>query len=400
MRIAVVNNFFPPRTSGSAHLSEALAHELARRGHEILVITAQFGDAVAEENRRGYRVVRLPAWYLPKTALSFNFDISFVTSPRNLRRVFQLLDQFQPDIIHQHGQLFDLTFITSVYARRRSVPTVLSVHTRLEHPTRLANALFRVADALVVRPWIKISQPHVIAMDRLMSEYIDTRYGVAPERVVAIPVGIDADRFVGSPTRDVRADLGISDAPMILSIGHIIPVRSRVTLVEAMPAVLLRFPDAAFVVVGRTYTTTFIDRARQLGVSDNLIVVGEVPSSDIPSFVAAADIEAHDLDGGGCGTANLEVMAAGVPTVVAVRPDNFLDIELRSGENIVLVPPSDSVSLGEAIIAVLSNPEGAERIGAGQRALIRSDFTLDVVTTQYEALFAELVDGVNTSRQS
>ena len=88
VRIAVVNNFFPPRTGGSAHLSEALARELAKRGHDVLVITAQFGDAPAKRTQHGYRVVRLPAWYLPKTTLTFNFDINFVTTPRNVRRVF------------------------------------------------------------------------------------------------------------------------------------------------------------------------------------------------------------------------------------------------------------------------------------------------------------------------
>lgn len=392
MRIAVVNNFFPPRTGGSAHLSEALAHELALRGHDVLVITAQFGNAPVEEDRRGYHVVRLPAWYLPKTALTFNFDINFVTTPRNVRRVFQILDRFRPDVIHQHGQLFDLTFITSVYARRRGVPAVLSVHTRLEHPNSVANAVFRFADTLVVRPFIAMSRPHVIAMDRLMERYISRRYGVPDDRTVGIPVGIDPQRFEGTPTRDVRADLEIGDAPMILSIGHVIPVRSRVTLVEAMPTILGAFPDAKIVVVGRTYTTTFLDRAKELGVEDSLIVVGEVPSSDIPNFVAVADIEAHDVDGAGCGTANLEVMAAGVPTVVAVRHDNFLGIELQTGRNIVLVPPTDPVALGRAINAVLGDSAGAARIGVGQQALVRSAFTLDVVTSQHEKLFAELVE--------
>jgi 1,2-diacylglycerol 3-alpha-glucosyltransferase len=155
--------------------------------------------------------------------------------------------------------------------------------------------------------------------------------------------------------------------------------------------VLAAYPDAAFVVVGKTYTETFVQRAEELGVTDNLHIVGEVPSSEIPNFVAAADIEAHDLDGGGCGTANLEVMAAGVPTIVAVRPDNFLGIELRTGENIVLVPPSDPVAVGRAIVAVLSDPAGAKRIGSGQRQLIDEHFTLDVVASRHEQLFEELV---------
>lgn len=187
---------------------------------------------------------------------------------------------------------------------------------------------------------------------------------------------------------------------MILSIGHVIPIRSRITLVEAMPAVLKTFPNAVFVVVGRTYTDTFIERARSLGVSKSLIVTGEVPSVDIPNFVAAADIEAHDLDGEGCGTANLEVMAAGVPTIVAVRRDNFLGIDLRTGQNIVLVPPSDPGSLARAVVAILDDPEGAGRIGAGQRALIDSDFTLDVVAGRHEDLFLEIVGDTAAGVQS
>ncbi len=393
MRIAVCNNFFPPRTGGSAHLSEALARELVARGHEVLVITGSFRDAPAEEFVHGYRVVRLPAWYLPKTMLSFNFDINFVTTPRNVRRVFALLDEFQPDLIHQHGQLFDLTFVSSAYAARRGVPVVLSVHSRLEHPNALADIVFRIGDAVLVRTFVRLPRPHVIAMDRLMERYIQQRYGIPKERIVGIPVGIDPERFERPVTADVRREHGIGDAPMILSIGHVSPFRSRMTLVEAMPRVLEDYPDARFVVVGRTYTTSFIDRAVELGVRENLIVVGEVPSADIPNYVAAADIEAHDLDGAGCGTANLEVMAAGVPTIVAVRPDNFLGIELRTGSNIVLVPPTDPDALGQAIVAVLADPAGAARIAEGQKELIRSAFTMDVVATQHEELFRMLVDG-------
>ena len=391
MRIAVLNNFFPPRTGGSAHLSDALAREMAKRGHEVLVITAEFGNAPPEEQRDGIRIVRLPARYLPKSKLSFNFDINFVASLRNVRRVFRLLDEFTPDVIHQHGQLFDLTFISSVYARRRGVPVILSVHTRLEHPSAIANVAFWIGDAVVVRPFISLSRPSVVAMDTLMASYIERRYGVPRERMVGIPVGIDPDRFARAPSREIRTELGIGRSPMILSIGHVIPVRSRETLVEAMPMVLSAYPDAAFVVVGRTYTQTFVERAAALGVEGNLHVTGEVPSSELPDFVAAADIEAHDLDGHGCGTANLEVMAAGIPTIVAVRSDNFLDIDLQTGRNIVLVPPTDPEALARAIVALLADPVGAKRIGVGQQELIRKHFTLDTVATQHEKLFLSVI---------
>ena len=62
-----MNNFFPPRVGGSSHLSDALARGYARSGHEVLVLTAAYGDAPAEEERDGLRIVRLPAYTLPES---------------------------------------------------------------------------------------------------------------------------------------------------------------------------------------------------------------------------------------------------------------------------------------------------------------------------------------------
>ena len=58
-------------------------------------------------------------------------------------------------------------------------------------------------------------------------------------------------------------------------------------------------------------------------MTDALVVAGEVPKEDVPSFFAAADLVAHDLNGGGCGTASLEAMAAGRATISTVRETNF-----------------------------------------------------------------------------
>ncbi len=116
MRIAVTNNFFPPRVGGSSHLTDSLAREYRAAGHEVLVITAEYGDAPAEESRDGIRIVRLPARHLPKLGTSVDFDITFTFGVRNLRRVFALLDEFRPDVIHQNGQFLDLSWLTAVYA--------------------------------------------------------------------------------------------------------------------------------------------------------------------------------------------------------------------------------------------------------------------------------------------
>ena len=77
MRIAVVNNFFPPRVGGSAHMAASLAAQFAAAGHEVLAVTAAYDEAPAEEERDGYRVVRFPAVKMPQIGLSIDFDMSF-----------------------------------------------------------------------------------------------------------------------------------------------------------------------------------------------------------------------------------------------------------------------------------------------------------------------------------
>jgi len=391
MRIAVVNNFFPPRVGGSAHLSQALAKHFSASGHDVVVITGSYGGAPSREQADGYVIVRLPGWTLPKTKLAFNFDINFVSTPRNFKRLWQLLDEFRPDVIHQHGQFFDLTFLTSLYARRRRVPTVLSVHTRLEHTSRVANLVFSALDYTVVRAFIALGRPHVVAMDKLMRRYILHRYGVPEDRIAPIPVGIEVATMSSPVLRDVRRELELEERPIILSLGHVIPIRNRLALVEALPEVLRRHSDAVLLVVGTVYDARFLDRASELGVLEHVRTVGALPKDEISAFLAAADVDAHDLSGYGLGTANLEAMAAGVPVIAAVDEDNFPGISLRSWENVILVARDDPNAIAKAIDRVLTDAPARERLIKGQRTLVAEHFTLDRVAAAYLRVFGKVI---------
>ena len=391
MRILVVNNFYPPRVGGSAHLADALARGYARAGHEVLVVTAMYKDAPAEEELEPrLRVVRLPSASVPETRLSVSFDLAFTLRPSLRRRLRELLDAFGPEVVHQHGQFFDLTWATAAYARRRGIPALLSVHTRLENPKAHYHGIFRWLDALVVAPILRLYKPRIVVMDIQMDHYITKRYRGGYAGLDYIPVGVDPDRMAGGDGEVVRTRHGLGDAPLILTLGHVIPLRDRVWLVEALPAVLDELPDTRLVVVGHVYYDLFMQRARELGVDHAVLSIGAVPSSDVPDYLAAADVECHDLQGYGMGTATLESMAAGVPVVVAVRPDNFPGIDLVSGENCVLVPQGDVDAIADAVTKLLRNPADRARIGESGRSLVQRHFAMDVVLGQHLAVLRSL----------
>ena len=397
MRVAVVNSFFPPRAGGSAHMSDALAKQVAAAGHEVLLITAAYRDAPDDEERDGFRIIRLPSAALT-SKLAFNYDLLFTASPRNARRLFKILDDFRPDVVHEHGQFFDLTWMSTLWARRRRVPRVLTVHTILRSPFKWHDALMAVADYTLVRPFVRIGDPYVVAVDVFVQEYVAQRYGIHGDHLVDIPVGIEADRFLTTDGRAIREKLGIGERPMVLSVGHVIPLRDRLALVEAMPNLLRAVPDLVVVVVGKIYDDRFLQRAKELGVDHALIAVGEVTKDEVPQYAAAADVEGHDLQGIGFGTASLEMLAAGVPVVSVVRADNYPTAHFVDGEHLVLAESSDPDVLAPAILRLIDDPELRKRLAVGGRRLIEEEFTVEMVAARYIELYEHAIEARRAAR--
>jgi glycosyltransferase involved in cell wall biosynthesis len=390
-----VNNFFPPRVGGSAHIADTLAQHYHKSGHEVLVITTAYKGAPEEEHRNGARVVRVKSWTLPESDISFNFDITFGLRWGNRKRIFRLLDEFRPDVIHQHGQFFDLTWQSGWWARLRRIPTLLTLHTRLQSPMRLPHLMFRTLDAAVVRPILAYLRPNkVIAIDATFLDYIKARYRMGGDRIESVAVGVELDRFHHLDrqleSKELRERFNLGDGPVIASLGHVIPVRDRVYLIEALPSVLAAHPDTKVLVVGGVYYQRFIERARELGVTNALVCTGALPKADIPGVLAGADMEIHDLQGFGVGIASLEAMAAGTPTVLAERPDYFPHAPLVDGENALLVPINNTTALAAAINKLIDDPGFARKIGEGGRQHVFANFNMPDIGDRNLEILTEL----------
>jgi glycosyltransferase involved in cell wall biosynthesis len=277
-----------------------------------------------------------------------------------------------------------------VYARRRGLPVLLTIHTLLISDNKAYGSVFRALDAMLVKPVLRYIRPRYVILDKLGVDYCVERYDTSDENSEYFPIAVDTGHFAKPVTKDVRAELEVGEAPLIVSLGHVIPLRNRLPLVEALPAVVAKHPDVRVVVVGRVYHDAFLKRAEELGVADRLIVTGAVPKEDVPAYFAAADIVTHDLNGG-CGTASLEAMLSGTATIASVTEDNYPGIELRNGENILLVRPDDAEAVAETVLGLLDDPAARATIAARESAMVRANFGLDVVAEEHLRVFTKLV---------
>jgi len=390
MRIAVVNSFFPPRTTGSAHFSLDVAREYVRQGHEVLVLTTRVQGAPEDEVHDGVRVVRLPATSLTPGALAFNYALPFVTRPGAIRRVRRLLRGFRPDVVHQNGQFFDLTFATTWVAWRMGVPRVLTVHTPLVHTNRWLRVLIAAVDRTVLRALNAPGRPLVVGVDRATCEMAQRRYHPRRGPVRFVPATLRVDGFGTGDGAAVRDRHRLGDAPVILSFGHVIPIRSRVPLIRALPMIVAEVPDVRVLVVGEVYDDEFLRVADELGVRDHVLLAGRVPHDEVPDHLAAATVDSHDLGIHGLGITTLEVMAARVPIVAAVRRDVFPGIDLDEWPELQILERPDPEAIASAICALLRSPELRARVAERQWEFVNRHFRAEAVAARYLDSFGEL----------
>lgn len=388
MRIAVVNNFFFPRVGGSAIISQKLAELYQEEGHEVIVITGKYNGAVAN-NIGSLKIFRIPSWTLPKTKFSFNFDINFCLVPGNSRRVRKILAEFQPDIIHSHGQFLDLSWKSLRWSRLNSVPNVLTLHTRLFSPNQMIDLVFLLLDKFLVSNILRRNKPSaVICIDNFFIKYVKARYKYLTPRIQSIPIGIDLGMFLtGSPKT-----LPVEKSPEIISIGHIIAVRNRKTLLESLSLLKSRFPDIKLKICGNDYLVPdTINLTRRLGLEEKVTFLGAVPHDSLPVLLAESDLEIHDTHGSGFNLSTIEAMASGVPTIVSSPVDYYPHARLEDGVNTILMNPEDAFDLANKIEKLMTDPQLYQRISQGGREFAKKNFDISNISRKYLDLFHHLM---------
>jgi 1,2-diacylglycerol 3-alpha-glucosyltransferase len=391
VRILVVNSFFPPRTTGSAHFSLDVAREYVRQGHEVWAVSSSVLGAPEREELDDVHVVRLRARSVTPGNLAFNYTLPFVALPGVMRRVKRLFDEVRPDVVHQNGQFFDLTFLTTWVAWRRKIPRVLTVHTPLMHTNSVLNAIIAGVDRTLLRSLNAPGRPIVVGVDRFVCEMVQRRYQPRGGPVRFIPATLRVDEFSTGDGQPIRNRFGLADAPVILSFGHVIPIRSRVPLVRALPYIVKEFPDVKVLIVGEVYYDEFHRVAAQLGMLERLVEAGPVLHADVPDYLAAATVASHDLDGHMLGISTLETMAARVPIFTRVRRNVFPGIDLDEWPDLQIVEDAEPESIAGSICDLLRSADLRTRVADRQFEFVNRYFRAELVAAEYLSIFEGLV---------
>jgi len=200
------------------------------------------------------------------------------------------------------------------------------------------------------------------------------RNGIADEKIVVNPNGVDTEKFrpdIGGAV--VRRELGVSEDEALAGfVGTFGPWHGVLTLAEAI-ALLPDDCGVRFLLVGAGRLRDEVERmVRSAGKAERVIFAGHVEHERVPALLDACDIllSPHvPLEDGseffGSPTKLFEYMSMG-KGIIASRLGQIGDV-LANEETALLVEPGDAGQLADAILCLGRSRELRESLGAAAR---------------------------------
>ena len=216
----------------------------------------------------------------------------------------------------------------------------------------------------------------------------------AQAAMVRIAPGIDTQHFQRDRTAtELKRELDLEGKRVIVSVGRLVHRKGQDTLVEALPKILQRFPDAHILFVGVGPHLEYIHkRAVQLNVLSQISFVGRIQYSELPRFISVGEIFAMPsrsrlagLEVEGLGIVYLEASACELPVVGGLSggaPDAL--IEGVTGYAVDGLNPS---SVASAVIKLLEDPQAAQEMGKKGRQWIIEEWEWRHWSKKFNELF-------------
>jgi len=214
----------------------------------------------------------------------------------------------------------------------------------------------------------------IMTNDGTQGDEVLKRLGVDMARVRFWLNGVDWELFKGLPEkRKARETLGINADYVLLTVSRLVSWKRVDRSIRALPEVVKDYPDTLLVIVGDGPERGRLEQlAKNLGGERNTRFEGAVPHSEIPKYLAAADIFLSFYDWSNVGNPLLEAMMAGKCIVTLNNGDTAQFI--KNGDNGTLLEYEELPKLPEVIRKLLADNELRERLGSNARKFAEENF--------------------------
>ncbi|OKO93179.1 Glycosyl transferase, group 1 [Geobacillus proteiniphilus] len=329
-------------------------------------------------------------------------DIRYIRFPKPTYEtdVARALAAYKFDVVHVFNRPIPLLDY------RTSAPQsafVLSLHNDMFSPLKItAEQAKRALDACTL----------LTAVSEYIKRTVTNRYPIDPQKVKVVYSGVDLAQYIpvwteeGKRIRQAeRQAYGLTDKKVVLFLGRLSKTKGPHLLIQCLPSLLVRHPEAALVIVGGkwfgdTGRSEYIDWLHELAapMADRVLFTNYVPHSHIPKLLLMADVfvcssQWHEP----LARVHYEAMAAGIPVVTTNRGGNAEIV--RHGETgFVIDDYQNPHAFFEAIDYMLVNKHEAETMAKKARTLVEQQFQFHHVAKRFETVYIEACSSLSPNQ--
>ncbi len=381
MKILIVLTYYRPHISGLTIYAERLAKALARRGHQVTVLTSRFNaDLALDEMVDGVRIVRAPVLLRVSKGVimpTFGFLASKLVK--------------EHDVIQLHLPQFDAAGV-SLRGRLKRKPTVITYHCDLELPpglfNRIANRVVLLMNDLAAKFTHRIVS---YTEDYAKHSSFTSRFF---QKVTIIPPPVELPTVTSEQVREFgEVNNPANSRPVIGMLARFATEKGVEVLINAMPAILECYPRALVQFVGpykdiigeEGYYQNLESQIRKYQQSGNWAFLGSKNPTEVAAFFKNLDLlvvpSINSTES--FGLVQIEGMMNGVRCVTSDLPGVRQPVLVH--EMGAIFPVADSTGLAEKVIEQL----GKEKIDL-QDLHGFDQYSPDAVAEAYEDLFTEI----------
>jgi glycosyltransferase involved in cell wall biosynthesis len=354
MKILALAWEFPPRIVGgiARHVAE-LYPEIVGLGHEVHLITVEFGQAPGYEMVDGIHVHRVPVG----AASDFFHWVVRMNESMGSRAAKLLLEEGPFDLVHAHDWLVQDAGVALKFNFK--VPLVATVHAT-EYGryngiwTDTQRYIHMKEYSLVYHSW------RTIVCTNYMVGELQRAFGAPWDKLDVVPNGIRASKKQRADfdRMEFRRRYADDHEKIVCYVGRMAYEKGVQFLVEAMPKVLWEYPDTKFVIIGGGHTDHLRRRVGELGIWNKVYFTGFMADDDLDRFQQVADCAVFPSLYEPFGIVALESFAAGVPVVVS--DTGGLPEVVEHTKTGVVTHTGNAGSLAWGILEVIRNPGYAQ----------------------------------------
>jgi glycosyltransferase involved in cell wall biosynthesis len=382
VKVLLVLTYYQPHVSGLTIYVQRLATALARRGHQVTVLTSRYNRSLpAEERIDGVHVIRAPV------LLRLSKGVIMPSFPWLAWRLIR-----SHDVVSIHLPQFEASLL-GLLGRLARKPVVLTYHCDLQLPTGWFN---RVVDQVVfvsnylaghlAQAAVAYTQDYA-EHSRFLSHFLGKVHVIPPPASMPLPDPAAVEAF--------RSEHGLAGRPVVgIAATRLAAEKGVEVLVDALPRLLSTLPQLKVLFAGQYESVVgeedvyrrLMPRIGQLG-PEHWEFLGVLTQAQMPAFFAACDVLAvPSLNSTeSFGLVQVEAMLCGTPSIASNLP-GVRQPPLMTGMGEV-VPIGDADALAESILRIIAHPDQFHR----PRSQIEDAFSLERTVAGYEALFDSLV---------